>query len=61
VEVTADSPSANADAHIVEAVGSALVAWHPERGWTCSVVGHLAQPCEHTVDLMPIKSKRWNQ
>lgn len=61
IEVYAESPSALAEPRIVEDVSGAVVAWHPERGWLCSVAGHHVQPCTHTADLVPAKSRRWRQ
>lgn len=59
--VYADSPSAAAEPIVLEAALGAVVSWHPERGWLCSVLGHHVQPCTHTVDLVVDPSPRWNQ
>jgi hypothetical protein len=60
-EVQAESPSARTDPYVIDGVSGAVVSWHPERGWLCSVRGHHVQPCEHTADLVVDKSILWRQ
>lgn len=61
IPVYAETPSASAAPLIIEDVIGAVVSWHPERGWLCSVTGHHVQPCTHTAGLLPSKSSQWSQ
>lgn len=59
IPVEAESPSALVEPRILAAVADVPVSWHPDRGWLCEA--HQAQPCPHTVDLVPAKHPEWNQ